>query len=78
MQEWGRGPRGSRQYLNGSQTRDLVRGLDQYFQSKVKIPKIRIRDRQETETLISEETMLFARYLRNERQSWNPRTASVT
>jgi hypothetical protein len=47
--------------------------LNQYFQSKVGIPRIRMGDEQEIETLISEEALLFAMFLRNERQSWNPR-----
>jgi hypothetical protein len=35
-------------------------------------------EKQEIETLINEEALLFAKYLRNEGQSWNPRTASLT
>jgi hypothetical protein len=30
---------------------------------------------QEIETLINEEALLFAKYLRGERPSWNPRIA---
>jgi hypothetical protein len=33
---------------------------------------------QEIETLINEEALLFAQYLRNERRKWNPRTARET
>ena len=29
------------------------------------------------ETLISEEALLFAKYLRNERKDWNPRIAEL-
>jgi hypothetical protein len=39
------------------------------------MPKIRIGDRQEIETLINEEAMLFAKFLRNEKPCWNPRIA---
>jgi len=70
--------KGKREYLNDSQTHNLVKGLNQYFQSKVKIPRIRIGDKQETETLINEEALLFAMFLRDERHSWNPRIANVT
>jgi hypothetical protein len=35
-------------------------------------------DKPEIETLINEEALLFAKYLRNERQSWNPRIADLT
>jgi hypothetical protein len=33
-------------------------------------------DQQEIETLINEEALLFAQYLRNEKQIWIPRIAS--
>lgn len=65
--------KGKREYLNDSRTRDLIRGLTEHFQSKVKIPRIRMGDRQEIETLINEEALLFAMFLRNERSSWKPR-----
>jgi hypothetical protein len=32
---------------------------------------------QEIETLINEEALLFAQYLRNERQKWKPRTVNL-
>jgi len=31
-------------------------------------------EHQEIETLINEEALLFAKYLRNEREIWKPRT----
>ena len=34
-------------------------------------------DQQETETLINEEALLLAIYLRNERKEWNPRLPSL-
>jgi hypothetical protein len=43
----------------------------------VKIPRIRMGDRQEIETLISEEALLLGMFLRNERQSWKPRIADL-
>jgi len=69
--------KGKREYLNDFQTRGLVKGLNQYFQSKVRIPRIRMGDKQEIETLISEEALLFAMFLRDERPSWKPRIASL-
>jgi len=65
--------KGKREYLNDSLTHSLIRGLNEYFQSKVEIPRIRMGKEQEIETLINEEALLFAMYLRNERQSWSPR-----
>ena len=67
--------KGKREYLSDSQTQELVKGLNQYFQSKVEIPRIRMGEKQKPETLISEEALLFAMFLRNERQSWKPRIA---
>jgi hypothetical protein len=37
------------------------------------IPRIKVGKRQSIETLINEEAMLFAKYLRNERKKWNAR-----
>jgi hypothetical protein len=65
--------KGKREYLNDSLTRGLIKSLNEYFQTKVEIPRIRMGKRQEIETLINEEALLCAQYLRNERQSWKPR-----
>ena len=70
--------KGKREYLNDNQTRAFMKNLNQYFQTQVAIPRIRMGNRQELETLINEEAMLLAKYLRNENQSWNPRTPSLT
>jgi CRISPR-associated protein Cas1 len=69
--------RGKREYLNDPLTQNLVERLNRYFQSKVEIPRVRMGEQQEIETLINEEASLFAQYLRNERQSWNPRIVSL-
>jgi len=45
--------------------------------AQVKIPRIMRGERQEIETLISEEALLFAKYLRNERPIWNPRVVAI-
>lgn len=41
----------------------------------IEIPRIIIGEKQELETLINEEALLFAEFLRNETESWQPRTA---
>lgn len=69
--------KGKREYLNDSETQKLVKALNQYFQSKVEIPRIRMGEKQELETLISEEALLFAMFLRNERRSWKPRISEL-
>jgi hypothetical protein len=37
------------------------------------VPSVRIGGRQTIETLINEETLLLAEYLRSERNTWSPR-----
>jgi CRISPR-associated protein Cas1 len=68
-----RGKVGKREYLNDVETKDFMVALDKLFASYVEIPRIRHGKRQELETLISEEALLFAKFLRCERESWNPR-----
>jgi len=65
--------KGKREYLNNAETRRLMKKLREYFQSKVKIPRIRRGKKQEIETLINEEAYLIAKYIRGERQDWKPR-----
>ena len=67
--------KGKREYLNDSQTRFLIKQLDKYFISKVEIPLIRHGSRQMIETLINEEALLLAKFLRDEKKSWIPRIA---
>jgi hypothetical protein len=47
--------------------------LNEYFQTKVEIPRIRARKKQEIETLINEEALPLGMYLRNEKKEWVPR-----
>jgi CRISPR-associated protein Cas1 len=70
--------KGKRQYINDIKTRDLMRRIDAYFLTKVSIPRIRMGERQEIETLISEEALLLARYLRDEKPTWNPRIVALS
>jgi len=58
-------------------TSDLVRGLNRHFQSKLAIPRMRMGDKQEIETLISEEALLLAKYLRKEKREWIPRIIDI-
>jgi len=54
--------------------------LDVHFQSTVEISRIKVENKQTIETLINEEELLFAKYLRNEIGYWVPRkwTAKTT
>jgi hypothetical protein len=56
-------------------TKEMMRNLQEYFQSKVEVPLIRHGKRQKLETLINEEALLLAKYVRNENNTWTPRTA---
>ena len=67
--------KGEREYLNDLKTRDLIKKLNLYFKTKVEIPRIKHGQKQEIETVINEEALLFAKYLRNERKTWTPRIA---
>ena len=69
--------RGKREYLNDSETREFMRGLNDFFESMVEIKRVRHGERQTIETLINEEAMLFARYLRGELKNWAPRGAGM-
>jgi CRISPR-associated protein Cas1 len=68
-----RNRKGKREYLNGIKNKEFLKGLDLFFRSKVEIPRVRVGNRQEIETLIAEEALLFAKYLREEIPDWNPR-----
>ena len=67
--------KGKRQYLNETMTNEFIKRLNAYFESKVEIPRIKVGKRQKLETLIDEEALLFAKYLRDEKKSWVPRIA---
>jgi CRISPR/Cas system-associated endonuclease Cas1 len=69
--------KGKRQYLNEKKNRDLYNRLNRYFETRVTLPRIRRGEHQEIETLITEEALQFARYLRSERGTWNPRIVNL-
>jgi len=62
--------RGKRVYLNDIQTKDLMERLNEFFKLEVNIPRMRVGEHQTLETLINEEALLFAKYLRGEIGSW--------
>jgi CRISPR-associated protein Cas1 len=69
--------KGKREFLNDSRTKSLVKSLGQYFKNIVAILRMRMGKHQEIETLICEEALLLAQYLRNEKQTWIPRIAKL-
>jgi CRISPR/Cas system-associated endonuclease Cas1 len=62
-----------REYLSDSKTRELMKVLNAFLESKVDIPRIKVGHRQTIKTLINEEALLFAKFLRNEKKEWKPR-----
>ena len=65
--------RGKREYLDDVETRDFTAKLNDYFEAKVEIPRTKVGEKQTIETLISEEALLFSKYVRNEKKEWIPR-----
>ena len=73
----GRTKQGKREYLNDKLTRDLINRLEAVFELTIEIPRIRVGKKQTVETLINEEGLLFANYLRTKRKTWNPRIVLI-
>jgi CRISP-associated protein Cas1 len=65
--------KGKRQYLTDDLQKQFSKNITLFFQKKVNIQRICNGKSQEIETLISEEALLFAKYLRGERTTWTPR-----
>jgi hypothetical protein len=69
--------KGKREYLADKLQKAFYKKLDAYFKNKIEIPRIRVGKKQEIETLINEEALLLAKYLRNERKEWTPRIVNL-
>jgi len=69
------GKKGKREYLTDIETKNLFNELNKFFESTVEVKRIRNGEHQTLETLINEEALLFAKFLRGEIQSWTPRVA---
>lgn len=51
--------------------------LNDYFESIIEIPRIKVGEMQTIETLINEEALLLAEYFRDEKGDWKPRTPLI-
>jgi hypothetical protein len=51
----------------------LIKGFNEYFHTKIEIPRIRVGKKQKIEILINEEALVLGMYLRNEKKEWIPR-----
>ena len=54
-----------------------MKELEKYFESRVEIRLIRFGKGQRIETMINEESLLLAKYLRVETKDWTPRIPMV-
>ena len=68
---------GKKIHLKKYETDSLAEDLNAFFDRMVDVERIKIGKRQTVDTLISEEALLFAKYLRNEKKEWKPRLALV-
>lgn len=67
---------GKRIHLCECETNELADALTSFFERMVEVPRMRIGKRQTIQTLINEEALLFAKFLRDERKTWEPRMAN--
>jgi len=64
---------GKRIHLCEYETDELADALNRFFERIVEVPRIKVGKRQTLDTLICEEALLFAKFLRGERETWMPR-----
>lgn len=76
-ENYSRNKKGKLEYLQKQKNTDFIKKLNNYFTSIVEVPRMRVGEQQEIETLINEEAFLFAKYLRGERPTWTPRIAEL-
>ena len=69
---------GKKIHLCEFETNELAEDLGKFFGRTVEVPRIKVGNRQTLDTLMSEEALLFAKYLRSERETWYPRIASLS
>jgi CRISPR/Cas system-associated endonuclease Cas1 len=64
---------GKRQYLNKQIEDEFTAKLNALFRSMVNVPRVKVGKQQEVESLINEEALLLAKFVRNETTHWQPR-----
>jgi hypothetical protein len=69
---------GKKIHLKEYETDSLAQDLNSFFDHIVDVERIKVGKRQTIDTLISEEALLFAKYLRNEKKEWIPRIPSTS
>lgn len=69
--------KGKRQYLRDKLQNQYLKSLNGYFKTRIQVPRMRRGSSQELETLINDEVLLFAQYLRGEKLAWHPRVGDL-
>jgi hypothetical protein len=64
---------GKKIHLCDYETDSLAEDLNALFERTVEVPRIKVGKKQTLETLINEEALLFAKYLRGEKETWVPK-----
>ena len=62
-----------KEYEKEYETDSLAEDLNTFFDRMVDVERIKVGKRQTIDTLINEEALLLAQYLRRERKDWVPR-----
>jgi hypothetical protein len=70
--------KGEREYLTKPLAKDMMNQLNSFFESIVDIPRVKHGNKQTVETLINEEALLLAMYLRDEKPTWHPRMVELS
>ena len=68
---------GKKIHLKEYEADSLAEDLNAFFDRMVDVERIKVGKRQTIDTLISEEALLFAKYLRHERNMWIPRLTGI-
>lgn len=68
---------GKKIHLKEYETDSLADDLNAFFDRFVNVERIKVGNRQTIDTLVSEEALLFAKYLRKERCEWTPRIPTL-
>ena len=68
---------GKKIHLKEYETDSLADDLNAFFERMVNVERIKVGSKQTIDTLISEEALLLAKYLRHERLDWIPRLPSL-
>jgi len=69
--------KGKREYLNDKETNHMMRDLEKFYKLKVDVPLLRHGKKQKLETLINEEALLLAKFVRGEKRVWAPRFQKI-